>query len=301
MLRSRISWVLASLALVGVCLAAPLSNASESVEGESTSRPTNPTRKLALVASDKQAVPGWLRESEPESATSEDTDWRKTTDAVVLLHMFRSDHSAWEPILAKFQEQGITTLAIDMRGHGENLTGPKGEDLGAKIKNRDEDTFRAMHRDANAAIDWLVDNGYDASRIGLLGASVGCSVAIDTAVRREGLGPVGVLTPGLSYLGVDSEKHIESWGKRDLLIVTSEEESLDGPAPLRAALKMQWEARQAKSPGAKDRVDYWVLQGKNIHGTRMFGAVKGIEGRIATWFGERFGANSKATSRPSKR
>lgn len=291
--------MLASAALVSVSVATPALNTSNLKPSVSDSRPTTETRKLELAASDSQVVPGWLREASPDKATENDTTWRETTDAVVLLHMFRSDHTAWEPILAKFEERGITTLAIDMRGHGENLKGPEGEDLGAKVRGRDADTFRAMHRDALAAVDWLIEQGYTAGNIGLLGASVGCSIAIDTSIRREGLGPVGVLTPGLNYLGVNSEEHIATWGTRDLLIVTSEEESEGGPAPLRAALMKQHELRKKKTPTAEDHVAYWVLPESSIHGTRMFGAVDGIEKRIVSWFDEQFDASTTATSRPS--
>ncbi len=296
MLRSRIFLALATAVLVSVSVAAT----------QDAKAPAVGTRKLELIAEDKQAVPGWLRQPQPEGTTLHDEEWVKTANAVVLLHMFRSDHAAWEPILSEFDKRGITTLAIDMRGHGENLKGPEGEDLQSKVRGRDADTFRAMYRDANAAIDWLVEHGYSADRIGLLGASVGCSVAIDTARRRDEHGPVGVLTPGLNYLGVNSEEHIRSWGTRDLLIVTSEEEAEGGPAPLRAALNEQFEARRKREPKTEDHVTYWVLKEESVHGTRMFGSVKGIEARVANWFEEHFKpltkkAPEKATSRPTDR
>ena len=292
MLRSRIFLALATAVLISVSVAAT----------QEAEAPAVGTRKLELVAEDKQAVPGWLRQPQPKGTTLQNSEWTKTANAVVLLHMFRNDHTSWEPILSEFDKRGITTLAIDMRGHGENLKGPDGEDLQAKVRGRDAETFRAMYRDANAAFDWLVENGYSADRIGLLGASVGCSVAIDTARRRETHGPVGVLTPGLNYLGVNSEEHITDWGTRDLLIVTSEEEAEGGPAPLHAALNAQFEARRKSKPKTENHVTYWVLQEESVHGTRMFGSVKGIEARVASWFEERFPPQAeKATSRPTDR
>lgn len=245
-------------------------------------------RELALKAEDGQAVPGWLIEAPPVGAKTGDTSWRAKGDALVLLHMFRSDHTAWEPILGELARRGITTLSIDMRGHGKNLTGPGGEDLGKRVVERDEATFRSMYKDAFAAIDWLTKAGYQPAHIGLFGASVGCSVAIDAAHRREGLGPVAVLTPGVNYLGVNSEEHLKDWGSRRLLIVSSAEEAPGGPALLVAQLERQFKQRKAKDPKAEDGVTYMVIDQSGIHGTRMFGKVEGIEATLAGWFEEEF-------------
>ena len=58
----------------------------------------------------------------------------------------------------------------------------------------------AMWMDAKAAVQWLKDQGYDQANIGLLGASLGCSIAIDAARRADGLTKVCMLAPGVGCL-----------------------------------------------------------------------------------------------------
>jgi pimeloyl-ACP methyl ester carboxylesterase len=293
MLRLRLA-LLASVLSVSPFLAISSARAagpSTLGDGDATSRPVAPAvsvQKLALVAKDGQKVPGWLHEAPPAEVKAGDTSWRKDAHAVVLLHMFRSDHEAWDPILPELKKSGITALAIDMRGHGENVKGPKGEDLARLVVARDEDLFRSMYMDAFAAIDKLEALGYEPSHIGLFGASVGCSVAIDAAHRREGLGPVAVLTPGLNYLGVNSEEHLKEWGTRRILIVSSVEEAPGGPAILMGQLKRQFLERKRKDPMTTDGVTYLALPETRIHGTNMFGAVDDIEARLVGWFEDSF-------------
>jgi len=201
--------------------------------------------------------------------------------AVVLLHMFRSTREAWAPILEPFHLAGIATLAIDMRGHGASTVGAGGEDLAARVQSRDPDLFRAMWRDAAAAVVWLEKRGHDVGRIGLLGASVGCSVAFDAARRDDRLRVVGVLTPGTNYLGVSTLDQLEDWGDRYTLIVGSLEEAERGATHIVGLLRKN----------GRSRVTYSELEESRIHGTNMFGKVWAIEIRIVNWFASKLGAS----------
>lgn len=196
--------------------------------------------------------------------------------AVVLLHMNRGRKEDWEPLFLALRERGIASLAVDMRGHGESTKGAKGEDLARRVAERDPELYRSMWQDAAAAVRWLEEFGHKAERIGLAGASVGCSVAIDAARRDSRLQVVAALTPGENYLGVPTMEHLKDWGERALLVVTSEEEAPKGPKAIYELLSRREEAR----------VELWTLKEKEIHGTRMFGRVSGIEDRLAAWFAE---------------
>jgi len=218
----------------------------------------------------------------PAGANEGDRQPLSDVPAVVLLHMYRSDKSSWKPIFAPFAQRGMALLAIDMRGHGESVVGPNGEDLRKLALSRDPKLFRDMHLDAAAAVKWLTDRGHDEKRIGLLGASVGCSVAIDAAHRDPGLRVVGVLTPGTEYLGIPTMKHVQDWGDRALLLASSEEEAPRGAEPIQKYL--------SKQEGS--RVTFWRFPQHGIHGTRMFGQVEGIETRLANWFAEHLGGRA---------
>jgi pimeloyl-ACP methyl ester carboxylesterase len=233
---------------------------------------------VELVAADGQTIHGWYF----AAGDHQDEHGEKTAGAskyaavpaVVLLHMYRSDKSAWEPLMAHFRLAGVATLAIDMRGHGASKLAPNGSDLSVNSSNRDPKLFGAMWQDAQAAVDWLKKRGHKGERIGLMGASVGCSVAIDCARRNPELQCVAVLTPGKNYLGLDSMQHLKKWGTRELLLVSSLEEFDGGVAPMMEQMK-----------GVKNaRVETWILPDSRIHGTRMLNQVPNIEARLAMWF-----------------
>ncbi len=206
--------------------------------------------------------------------------------AVVLLHMFRSDRYAWQTLVGTFRERGIATLFLDLRGHGESTRGPGGEDLSLQVRDRDPALFNAMWQDAAGAVQWLVDHGHRREHIGLLGASVGCSVAVDAARRDPSLRTVGVLTPGEHYLGVPTLKHLQEWGNRELLLVSSPEEWDQGAGPIQASLQA----------AGKASVTAWMIPGKKIHGTRMLRAIPNLDDRLAAWFLTRLRGESPADS-----
>jgi pimeloyl-ACP methyl ester carboxylesterase len=200
---------------------------------------------------------------------------QKGAPGVVALHMYQSDRKAWKPVAERFAKAGINLLAIDMRGHGESAI--QGEDdLSGKVKARDPELFNAMWKDAIAARDHLVGKGADPNRIGFLGASVGCSVAIEAATRSDKTRGVCVMTPGKKYLGVDTMARLPDFGDRPMLILSSKEEAGAGASAIAKALET--------------RAELVLYEKKGVHGTRMFGKVKGVEDRILSWFVNLLGA-----------
>ncbi len=199
-------------------------------------------------------------------------DMPQGAPCVVALHMYRSDRSAWEPVAGPITARGGALLAIDMRGHGDSRVQGE-EDLSEKVVARDAELFNAMHLDAEAAIAWArkvkrVPRG----RVALLGASVGCSVAIQAATKKPlDIAAVAVLTPGKEYLGVPTMEHVEHWYETlPLRIFSSAEERGNGADAIHTAL-------------ATKGCELTIVPGTGIHGTRMFGQVPGLEDDLAAW------------------
>lgn len=195
-------------------------------------------------------------------------DMQQQAPVVILLHMYGSDRQAFEPLIPALEEAGFAILALDMRGHGES-TEPEDLQLAKKVRDRDGTLFRAMHNDVSGAYNWLqLRPEVDLSRIGIVGASVGCSVALDYAVRDRSIDTIVLMTPGTNYLGVNSAAHIEKYGKRPMLILSSEEERSKGADYL---------ASKAEQAEVK------LFPQTEVHGTRMFGTVDGVEKLIADY------------------
>jgi len=130
-----------------------------------------------------------------------------------------------------------------------------------------------MVQDVHAAYEWIgARRELDLSRVALVGASVGCSVALHYTTHDRSVDGVVCMTPGTSYLGIDSIAHAGKYGPRPLLLLASEPEKaaameLGQIAPA-ATVKMV--------PGIDD--DPMAL-----HGTRMFGTVGDIETEITNF------------------
>ena len=184
----------------------------------------------------------------------------KDAPTVICLPMYRNKKESYKPLVGPLVLAGKNVLAIDLRGHGDSTP-----ELQVSVNNRDAKLFNKMHLDVAAAIDFLESKkACDRTRISLVGASVGCSVALDYTRRHPGdIRSVVLLTPGPKYLGVDSIEHLKAWAGTDVLTLVSKEERPTSQAVIDAL-------------DAFDGSSSVILPGKGIHGTRMFGKVNGI-------------------------
>ena len=183
---------------------------------------------------------------------------------VILLHMNRSDRSAWQPLVPALHEAGLSSLALDLRGHGQSVE-PADRRLADKVSQRDAGLYRSMHSDVEAAYNWLSRRAdVDRTRVGLAGASVGCSVALDYASRDRSVDVVVCMTPGENYLGVDSKAHVARLRSQPVLLLATsgERHGADSLGKLQATATVE------------------VVGGGMVHGTSMFGRIAGIESRI---------------------
>ena len=196
---------------------------------------------------------------------------------VILLHMYRSNRHAFEPLVPALEQAGFAILTIDLRGHGESIE-PESRMLPKKVRDRDAALFRAMYRDVAGAYNWLQQRPeVDLSRLAIVGASVGCSAALDYAGRDRSVDVLALMTPGKDYLGLDSTAHIKKYLQRPVLMLSSEEERSAG-TDLLASL----------APGTEVQ----IYTQTDIHGTDMFGKVKGVEQRVADFLKSHVGGAS---------
>ncbi len=197
----------------------------------------------------------------------------------ILLPMYKHDHSSYDPLIPYLHRAGFAVLALDPRGHGESV-GPAELGLARRVEQRDPKLFADTYRDIEATYQWLTTQpNVDRTRLVLVGASVGCSVALDYASRDASVDGVVCLTPGTNYLGLDSIRHVQKYGRRPLLLLASDDEK----AAAEELKKFAPDAHEEIVPNPA-RTD--------LHGTRMFGQVKGIEERIVEFLTEAAGPQS---------
>ena len=253
----------------------------------STASTTGP-HPVTLETKDGIAIQGWyIHPGSHQVVDEENQKYFAEYPAVVLLHMFRGSKEDWGPLFGEFFTRDIAALAIDMRGHGQSTAGLDGADLSKLVRKRDEELFKAMWQDAAAAVDWLVAKGHKRERIAIVGASVGCSVAIDCARRDPAIRVVATLSPGANYLGVDTLSHLQDWGDRSLLIVSSEGEWVRGAKKIHDLLEKQ-SMNDEVDGNQSQHTELWLLDGTGgeVHGTYMFGKVQNMPTRLTDWLEE---------------
>jgi pimeloyl-ACP methyl ester carboxylesterase len=189
----------------------------------------------------------------------------------ILLHMYEHDRTSWTPLYEILHNGGFAVLAIDMRGHGESLK-PEEMNLAQRVKDRDPKLFNDMYKDVEAAVKWVRGQpNVHQEKLALVGASVGCSVAIHYTSMHDGeVTAVVCLSPGTDYMGVDSLEHIAKIEKTPLLLMAG---------------KSEREASEALV--AKCKTAAYRAAGGQAHGTEMFGRAKKIDRRIAEYLFEK--------------
>jgi dienelactone hydrolase len=202
---------------------------------------------------------------------------KKPAPIVIMLHQYPSARGSWAPLVPLFHDAGYVVLAPDLRGHGESVE-PKGRNLEEGRKGQSPKHYRAAYQDVLGAYEWLRDRKeVDLSRLALIGSSIGSSIALDYAARDKSVDVVVCLSPGPNYFGVDSMRHIASYGKRPVLLISPGSER-DRSEAL---------AKVARNATVK------IIENCDIHGTFMFGKVPGIEKTIFDFVDSHIGKASK--------
>lgn len=257
--RNFIGWFCAVLIIASMpAAAAPPVSRSAGAAAPAGSQPAGGGRKVSFVTEDNLTIAGFYTPAAPGAG--------EKAAVAILLHMYNSNHAAFDPLVPYLHAAGFAVLAIDLRGHGESV-GPPQLGLTQRVANRDAKLFAQMDADVEAAYCWLAEQpDVDLARFVLVGASVGCSVALHYAAQDRSVDGIVCMTPGTSYLGIDSIADVQKYGNRPLLLTAAEAErracdELSKLAPS-ATVKIY--------PGGEG-------EGLLLHGTRMFVRVPGVE------------------------
>lgn len=183
---------------------------------------------------------------------------KKKTPVAILIHMYPADRSSWKPLVPALRKSGVAVLAYDIRGAGGS-TKPDGMNLAKGYKERDPALFASAWMDTEGAIGWLRNqDNIDTSRCVLIGASIGCSIALDDAARTQTVAGVVCLSPGTNYFGLDSIEHIKTCSSTPVLLIAPKGEF---EAVTKLVEASGGKAKSKKYPG-----------GNENHGTKMLTA-----------------------------
>ncbi len=133
---------------------------------------------------------------------------------VVLIHMLTRNKGDWDSLANRIQDAGITALAIDLRGHGGSSGSPQ--------------ALPAMVQDVRAAVQWLsARQGVRPGAIGIVGASLGASLALLAAVDLPMVRAIGLVSPSLDYRGLRTDTGLlKKIGARSIWLAASADDPL---------------------------------------------------------------------------
>jgi len=130
---------------------------------------------------------------------------RVDAPAVIFVHQLSSTSAEWAPLVERLHTAAsLTTLAIDMRGHGQSTHGPNGTTL--DWQQFDDAAWAATRLDVLAALAFLAgpESGASPPSFAVIGSSIGASAAIAAAAEEPRLATVVTISPGRAYHGFDA-------------------------------------------------------------------------------------------------
>lgn len=195
--------------------------------------------------------------------------------AVLLLHMMPATKESWDAFADAILPLGLSSLAIDLRGHGESVR--QGDRLLDYRQFTDGD-HRAKALDAEAAAGWLLGKeaiGFD--RLAVAGASIGANLAIRFGAEHPDIPAVLALSPGLDYRGVTTADAFASLPSgQSVFIAASEEDAVS------------WKSvKILESSGTRASAVFRFLKGAG-HGTAMFESDPPFMAEAAEWLSGNF-------------
>lgn len=188
---------------------------------------------------------------------------------VLFLPMMPAVKERYESFMLMLESQGISSLAMDFRGHGKSDGGPDG------YKSFSPTGHVSYLLDAKSAIFYLQTKGVLLHNIICIGASIGANVALNMLSDFADLRFAIALSPGLDYKGISTKACLESLSTgKEALFIASEEDTYSY-----LSAKELHEMQKA-------RTDFWVLDEKG-HGNEMLESDPELAGKIIQWIKKR--------------
>ena len=192
-----------------------------------------------------------------------------------LLHMMPATKESYAALMAALDSRGVSSLAIDFRGHGEGTATDDGRTLDYRTFTHAE--HQAKLQDVEAAVTYLEKTyGVGTRQIVFVGASIGANIAIQYAAAHADVPGVVALSPGLNYREIATMPLVQSLTReRHLFLMGSADDEISGPAVEKLAERSlaQTDVKQFTDAG---------------HGTRMLERYPGCLDEIADWVAARF-------------
>ncbi|TAK04697.1 alpha/beta fold hydrolase [Patescibacteria group bacterium] len=188
----------------------------------------------------------------------------------LLLHMMPATKESYAPLMEALAVRGVSSLAIDFRGHGKSTETTDGRTLDYTTFAHPE--HQAKIKDVEAAVAFLEKtHGVRTVDLVLVGASIGANLALQYAAAHADVPGAVLLSPGLNYRDVATMPLIQSLTRdRHVFLASSADDEISGPSV----------EKLMERSLAKTDVKQFADAG---HGTRMFETYPAFLEQVADW------------------
>lgn len=157
---------------------APAVQANQTAKSETNSAANSPLPDTTQTANAK-TEPQKISFNSPDGLQIVGTFFpaaKENSPVVLMLHQYGGNRASYEDLARQFQTSGIAVLTIDGRGFGESIKRADGSRISPGQSN---EAVAGMKSDVAAAVKFLGEHkNVDKTRVGIVGASYGSSLAI---------------------------------------------------------------------------------------------------------------------------
>ena len=191
--------------------------------------------------------------------------------AVILVHDFGGRPEDWGDLPAALSAEGLAVLVLELRGHGDT---PEGQDHWTRFEKAE---VAAMSADIEAGRVWLQQQKkVHVRKVAVVAARVSSVLALRAMKEDKDLLAAYLLSPGLSYRGVEIDAALEGLAPRPLFMTAAAED------------KTSCEAMKAfEAAGAKTKV-LEADGGTDDFGTALLASRPALGGEIIAWLKDNF-------------
>ena len=193
----------------------------------------------------------------------------KPTHAAILLHMLPATRTSWKDFAPQLKDYNYAVLAIDLRGHGDSIHQNANT---LDYRSFTDQQQQASIQDVEAALSYLTDTVHiPQNQIGLIGASIGANLALQTLASHHALPWAVLLSPGLDYNGIQTEPLMDKLASSQKLFLAASDNdlySLETDRRLHDLKPNQVTVEELKAAG---------------HGTDMFTAHPDLVSDVLIW------------------
>ena len=144
------------------------------------------------------------------------TDKTKTP-IILLVHGFSANRKTMKTMALEFTKNGFISVCLDLRGHGDS----EGYLVGWPTNQTKLLRYEYFEKDINAVLDYMKNNGYNTSRIVMIGHSMGGATVLYYASKHDNVIATIPIAPGIVPDGTVNTSY-----PRNLLIISSKKDRL---------------------------------------------------------------------------